>query len=106
MEQRHSDTTNFISQAIKSIREMYKDGSNGFGRGSNGYWYITFKNGDEIVVDDFNVEWDGLPKLHANKIAKIESWFDVYGEIYTAHEYISYDKDDDYYKNLIAKDNE
>ena len=101
METRHNPNVNYISIAIKYIREMYKDGSNGFGLGSNGYWWVTFKNGEEIVIDDFRVEYEGLPKLRATEITKIESWFDCYGEEYRKHDYLSYERTDDYYKNQI-----
>lgn len=103
METRHNNNINYISNAIKMIREMYKDGSNGFGNGSNGYWWVTFKNGDEICIDDFHVEWEGLPKLRAREIKKIESWFDCYGEEYTEHDYLCYEKTDEYYKNMVAE---
>lgn len=82
---------------------MYKDGSNGFGNGSNGYWLVTFKNGDEICVDDFHVEYEGLPKLRAREIKKIESWFNCYGEEYTEHDYILNDYTDEYYENMVVE---
>ena len=96
METRHNNNINYISNAIKMIREMYKDGS-------NGYWWVTFKNGDEICIDDFHVEWEGLPQLRAREIKKIESWFDCYGEEYTEHDYLCYEKTDEYYKNMVAE---
>lgn len=102
METRHNTNINYISIAIKSIRDMYKDGSNGFGGGSNGYWWITYKNGEEVCIDDFSVAYDGLPKLRATEIAKIESWFDTYGEEYRKHDYLAYEKEDEYYKQQIA----
>lgn len=66
---------NHISQAIENIWQLFKDGGFAGNDAHYSYWLIVWNNGEEEVVDNFSVEWNGLPKMNARKIREIRSWF-------------------------------
>lgn len=69
---------NYISEAIKNIHQMYDGNGGGFAKSEEAYsyWLIVWKNGEEKIVDNFSVVWDGgLPKMNARAIKEIRSWF-------------------------------
>ena len=66
---------NYISEAIANIREMFKTGGFLGNDAAYSYWLIVWKNGDETIVDNGTVAFDGLPKMNARKIREIRSWF-------------------------------
>lgn len=89
--------TNYISEAIANIREMFKTGGFLGNDAYYSYWLIVWNNGEETVVDNFSVVWNGLPKMNARKIREIRSWFSggpgTYHqeEVYTKNDYKCYE---------------
>lgn len=66
---------NYISLAIENIWQLFKNGGFAGNDAHYSYWLIVWNNGEEEVVDNFSVEYDGLPKMNARKIKEIRSWF-------------------------------
>lgn len=66
---------NQITNYLKTVREFIKTG--GWCGDDRYYSYIciTYKNGDEEIIQQDNIETKDLPCLVASKISKIETWF-------------------------------
>jgi len=102
------EKTNYISLAIRNIREMFKNGGFTGNDKDYSYWLVVFKNGEEKVIDNFSVAWDGMPKLHAREIKEVRSWFS--GGPHTYHIEEVYTKDtysaSDNMKEMLAREEE
>lgn len=98
---------NYIANELKGIRELFKNG--GFiGADVNySYYCVEYKNGESEIIDNFSVEYNGLPQLLSSKIAKIESWMSSgrfgMGRITTKDSIFDYDSDSEYYKNQVRE---
>lgn len=95
------EKVNHISEAIKNIHEMYKTG--GFAKSDEpwSYWLIIWKNGEEQVIDNFTVAWEGLPKMNARNIKEIKLWLSGGPHTYRLDE--SYTKNKYSYKEYLAE---
>ena len=85
------EKTNYISLAISNIREMFNNGGFIGNDAAYSYWLIIWKNGEETVVDNGSVAYEGLPKMNARKIKEIRSWFS--GGPHSYHQEEVYTKD-------------
>lgn len=94
-------TVNYISLAIRNIHETFKTGGFVGADASYSYWLIIWKNGEETVVDNFTVAYEGLPKMNARNIKEIKLWLSSGPHSYRLDE--SYTKDKHSYKEYLAE---
>ena len=94
-------TENYISRAISSIHEMFKTGGFIGNDKDYSYWLVIWKNGDETVIDNFSVAWEGLPKMNAREIKEIRLWLSGGPHAYRLDE--CYTKDSYSYKEYLPE---
>ena len=95
------ETVNHISEAIRNIHEMFKTGGFIGNDKDYSYWLVILKNGDETVIDNFTVAWEGLPKLNARAIKEIRLWLSGGPHAYRLDE--CYTKDSYSYKEYMPE---